>query len=119
MGAVAYFLLTGVPVFEGRSLVEVCGHHLHTPPESPSRRAGIAIDPALEACVLACLAKDPAQRPQTARALEDRLSATDVPAWTDEEARAWWATRAPSGRRAVPSTLALSQSMTIDVESRA
>src|SRR5262249_24073034 len=33
VGAVGYFLLTGRPVFEGRTVVEVCTHHLHTEPE--------------------------------------------------------------------------------------
>ncbi len=38
LGAVGYFLLTGLPVFEGNSVVEVCSHHLHTPPVPPSDR---------------------------------------------------------------------------------
>ncbi len=41
LGCVGYFLLTGRPVFEGRNMVEVCGHHLHT--QAPaSRRAARA-----------------------------------------------------------------------------
>ena len=95
LGAVAYFLLTGRPVFEGGTLVEVCGHHLHTAPEPPSRRAGIAIDPAPRGLP----ARVPGQgsrreRPQTARALGERLAAC-------RRGRAGpKTTRAPGGPRA-------------------
>jgi serine/threonine-protein kinase len=118
VGAVAYFLLTGHPVFDGRSLVEVCGHHLHTAPEPPSRRAGVAIAPALEACVLDCLEKDPALRPQTARALGERLAASGVAPWSEDDARAWWAGRGPRPPAPVAPTVALSESMTVDVATR-
>jgi serine/threonine protein kinase len=40
VGAVAYFLLTGQHVFDGRTVIEICGNHLHTPPEPPSLRLG-------------------------------------------------------------------------------
>jgi serine/threonine-protein kinase len=36
VGAVAYYLLTARPVFDGRTAIEVCSHHLHTPPVPPS-----------------------------------------------------------------------------------
>ena len=36
----------GSRVFEGRTLVEFCAHHLHTPPVPPSVRLGRALDPA-------------------------------------------------------------------------
>src|SRR5690606_31795371 len=41
LGAVGYFLLTGEHVFSGRTVVEICSHHLHTEPEPPSSRAGV------------------------------------------------------------------------------
>ena len=66
LGAVAFYLLTGTPPFEGRSAVEVCSHHLHTPPVPPSERLGAPVPAQLEALVLACLAKDPAVRPSDA-----------------------------------------------------
>jgi hypothetical protein len=41
--------------------------------------------------VLACLAKDPAQRPQSARELSLRLAEVDgASAWTQARAREWW-----------------------------
>jgi serine/threonine-protein kinase len=91
LGAVAYFLLTGTHVFSGATLVEVCSHHLHTPPTPPSERLGRPLPHSLEALVLACLAKRPEDRPASALAVAQRLSAiADLPRWTEEDAQAWW-----------------------------
>jgi eukaryotic-like serine/threonine-protein kinase len=76
LGATAYYLLTGTPVFEGRSMVEVCGHHLHSVPEPPSRRIGQPVPARLEALILRCLAKQPEQRPDDDELLSE-LSACE------------------------------------------
>jgi serine/threonine protein kinase len=55
LGAVAHYLLSGAPVFSGRSVVEVCGHQLLTPPEPLSQRVGWVIAGDLENVVLDCL----------------------------------------------------------------
>ena len=84
LGAVGYFLLTGQDVFTGRTAVEVCSHHLHTMPVLPSRRLGKEVSTDIEELILACLEKDPARRPQTARALQQALrSCRDARSWTD------------------------------------
>jgi hypothetical protein len=90
LGAVGYFALTGTNVFEGRTLVEVCSHHLHTPPEPPSRRLpGVPAD--LEAVILQCLEKDPSRRPAGAHDLRRLLeSCQGFGGWTSEKARGWW-----------------------------
>jgi hypothetical protein len=101
LGAVAYFLLTGEPVFTGRNVVEVCGHHLHTAPVPPSERLGRALPSSVEALVLRCLEKSPDARPADAAALVAAIDACDdVPAWSEDEARGWWADRAPAMRAA-------------------
>lgn len=93
LGATAFFLLTGSPVFQGSSVVELCGHHLHSEAAfSPADRERIP-EP-VQAIVLACLAKKPAQRPETAAALATQLRNSGVDAWSQEEAVAWWATAA-------------------------
>jgi len=47
--------------------------------------------------VLGCLAKDPDQRPPSAAALAERLSACqDAAAWTRKHAGAWWDRYAPA-----------------------
>jgi eukaryotic-like serine/threonine-protein kinase len=66
VGAVGYFLLTGEPPFSGASILEICGHHLHTPPVPPSRRLGKPVPAALEQLILRCLSKSPERRPDAA-----------------------------------------------------
>jgi serine/threonine-protein kinase len=94
VGAVAYFLLTGRHVFEGGTIIEICGHHLHTRPTPPSERLGRPLPDALEAWVLACLEKDPARRPPSAAEAAARLARCGLGGvWTPDEAQGWWATK--------------------------
>jgi serine/threonine-protein kinase len=121
VGGVAYYLLAGRNVFEGKTVVEVCGHQLHTAPSPPSARLGRALPAGLEALTLACLEKDPSRRPASAAALLARLDAlTDVPPWTEEDARAWWAEHAPSAgpARSQPTPWEDSTALTIDMGQR-
>ena len=91
VGAVGYFLLTGYSVFEAKTLVELCQQHVDAIPVPPSERVGREIDQDLEHAVMACLEKNRAKRPQTARdlaALIHRLSSSD--AWSINDADGWW-----------------------------
>jgi eukaryotic-like serine/threonine-protein kinase len=98
LGAVGYFLITGQPLFEGRTIMELCAHHLHTTPISPSQRLGRPVDRQLEAVLLACLEKDPANRPPTALAVHDALALSDAASeWSADDARRWWASYRPDG----------------------
>ena len=91
LGAVGYFALTGTNVFEGKTLVEVCSHHLHTAPEPPSDRLGRVVAADLEALILDCLAKDPKERPAGAHEMRRRLEhCAAFGEWTSDEARDWW-----------------------------
>jgi CHASE1-domain containing sensor protein len=90
LGAVGYFLLTGSPVFTGKTTVEVCAKHLSLAPESPSFRLGQPIPADLEALILECLQKDPARRPASAAELVERLRKLDVVVWQAPQALAWW-----------------------------
>ena len=96
-GAVGYFLLTGAPVFQGRTLLEICGQHLHAEPAPPSRCAPYPMPPALEGLILRCLAKDPAARPASALEVLDALQATLVlDPWRRADAERWWRERGGS-----------------------
>jgi serine/threonine-protein kinase len=99
-GCVAYWLLTGELVFTAESAVATLLHHAQTPPIPPSDRTELPIPEALDRLVLSCLAKDPAERPQSARELSRRLAAVDgADAWTEDRAREWWATHQLSSPR--------------------
>jgi serine/threonine-protein kinase len=74
LGCVAYYLLTGQYVFEGESALQTVVLHLQRAPVPPSERTDNPIPPALESLVLACLAKQPEQRPQSAAELESALA---------------------------------------------
>jgi serine/threonine-protein kinase len=91
LGAVGYYLVTGTHVFRGATTVEVCSHHLHTPPQPPSERLGRKVPAGLERLILACLEKDPARRPASAAELRDALrDLDDAGPWCEGEAREWW-----------------------------
>jgi serine/threonine-protein kinase len=99
LGCIAYFLLTGTPVFDEPDPVRAALMHVNQAPEPPSNRLGQPIPADLEQIVLDCLAKRPENRPQTMADLAERLSRCEVDPWTAVDARAWWATRSSSGAR--------------------
>ncbi|HTV17116.1 MAG TPA: serine/threonine-protein kinase [Polyangiaceae bacterium] len=87
LGAVGYFLLRGEPVFRGSSLIEVCCHHLHTVPEALPMAPGDAVAAELASIVLACLAKDPSERPASAAEVARRLARpSEVPSLPNRRA---------------------------------
>jgi serine/threonine-protein kinase len=94
LGCVAFWMLTGRQVFEGQGVVQVMARHIHTPPEPPSLYSLFHIPPELDELVLACLAKQPEDRPASARELADRLAQCEVrEPWSREHARLWWESR--------------------------
>jgi serine/threonine protein kinase len=91
LGAVAYFLLVGQPVFDGDTPQEVMLKQVRELPKSPSHRLRRAVDADLERLVLQCLAKDRSQRPSSARVLDDALArCASAGQWTQVEATGWW-----------------------------
>ena len=96
-GCVAYWLLTGQYVFTAGTPAALLLQHAQTPPSPPSSRTELAIPAALDDLVLACLAKDPAHRPQSAGELSRRLAEVEgSSAWTQEHARDWWMAHLPT-----------------------
>ena len=94
LGCVAYWMLTGRYVFTGESAMQIVARHVSSPPVPPSKHSSFDVSPSLDRLVLACLAKEPADRPGTARELSDRLSeCAEEWGWTREDARQWWETR--------------------------
>jgi len=90
LGATAYYLLTGKPLFPGRQLSKVIAaqiSELVTPPSSLVD----GIPPDVEQVVMKCLQKNPADRFASARELEHDLSkCTCAGLWAEDDARHWW-----------------------------
>jgi eukaryotic-like serine/threonine-protein kinase len=91
VGCVAYYLLTGEPVFSGDSDVATALAHVKDEPVPPSARSEFAVPPALETLILDLLAKDPTARPASAELVSERLNAAlPLEVWTAKNAHAWW-----------------------------
>jgi len=73
LGATLYELLAGRPPFPHTSLAQMLAHVIHDDPAAPRGLVpSLPVD--LETIALKCLAKDPAQRYPSARALADDLA---------------------------------------------
>ncbi len=91
LGAVAYYLVTGKPLFDSKNFLEICSLHLQTVPEKPSARGGRSVPEDLEGLVMRCLEKNPDARPANARELHEALRAcADFGTWTERDAASWW-----------------------------
>src|SRR5262245_2014048 len=70
LGCVAFFILTGDMVFRASSVLQMAIKHSEEQPKAPSSVLGSnGITPELDALVLRCLSKNPADRPADALAL--------------------------------------------------
>jgi hypothetical protein len=102
IGAVGYFLLAGRPLFEGRSVAEILFQHVGTKPEPPSAHRGHSVSPELESLLLGCLAKEPADRPKSARELAEALGRISAGTWSTSDAEAWWQAHATDSPSSAP-----------------
>jgi serine/threonine-protein kinase len=74
LGCVLYALLTGHPPFTGEGSAAVLNQHANSLARPP-RAENPHLSPGVSALVMEMLAKSPAQRPQSAREVSDRLRA--------------------------------------------
>ncbi len=89
VGAVAFNLLTGKQVFEGKSSMDIAYQVVANP--APRVSEFVAVDAALDQLISDCLERDPDARPQSAQAIIDRLQAIiGGDTWTQADARGWW-----------------------------
>jgi serine/threonine-protein kinase len=90
LGGVAYFLLTGRPPFECESALQLVLAHA-CDPVTPPRRLRPDISADLEAVVLRCLEKEPAQRfADTAELAEALRRSTCAADWDAHKSAAAW-----------------------------
>jgi serine/threonine-protein kinase len=103
LGAVGYWLLTGKLVFEAETAYATVLDHVRKMPVPPSRRTELEIPYELERVIMACLEKEPAKRPSSAKELARMLREIklDEP-WTQERAERWWQAHRPEVAQPAP-----------------
>jgi eukaryotic-like serine/threonine-protein kinase len=90
LGCVAYWLLSGRPVFDGSTPLAILVKHGHETP-APLAAAAIGVGADLEAVVFRGLEKDPNRRPADALELRRALaSCSQAAQWGPAEAERWW-----------------------------
>jgi serine/threonine-protein kinase len=94
LGAVAYFLVTGQPPFQGATVREVINAHSHGSLKPPAEvKPSVPAD--LELVIIRCLGRLPANRYQDMDRLDKALAQCKCAGdWTEEQAAAWWQTNA-------------------------
>lgn len=91
LGCVAFWALTGRPVFIESDPIALLRMHVYNEPSSPCLYSPHPIPPALENIVLSCIQKDPQFRPQSAEHLWELLRRVPLAdSWKQEQAKAWW-----------------------------
>ena len=102
LGCVAYWLLTGRPVFEAATPIQILVQHTKAMPDPPSRHVeGGGLPEGLDRLILDLLEKDQSARVDSADVLDARLQELQAATpWPKEEAVRWWKRHRP----AVPMT---------------
>jgi serine/threonine-protein kinase len=99
LGCVAFYMMTGQPVFTGEPMA-VMLKHVNTPPCAPSTVSEQPIPEDVDRIVMACLQKVPGKRPRSALELWRSLGTTGVAGrWTHEDAERWWRAHSPDAVR--------------------
>ena len=92
LGCVMYWMLTGELVFEGSLAMSMVVRHVRDTPDPPSKHSELDVPAAFDEIVLACLAKSPDERPQSAVEIKRMLAELELEeSWTEVDARKWWA----------------------------
>ena len=96
LGCTAFWILTGMPVFQAKTPAAMLMAHVNSEPPPVSRFAEQRIPRALEEIIRQCLEKRPGARPASAIELWERLAEIDCDAaWDVDRAREWWLMHAP------------------------
>lgn len=95
LGCVAWWLLTGSPVFQATSQLALMVKHIE---EKPAQLTELApeVGKELGDLIMRMLSKSPQDRPQSASELAAELKAVrSCLTWTEDQAQHWWATHLP------------------------
>jgi serine/threonine-protein kinase len=93
---VAYFLLTGDRVFCAENRMNMLIQHVQDEPLPPSRRANFKVPPEVDDLIMACLHRDPNERPASAEELLHMAkTCTTFEVWDQRAAKKWWEAHLP------------------------
>jgi hypothetical protein len=110
LATIAYEMLTGVIPFDGEGLMELLYAQVHRYPSPPSSRDG-SLGPRVDAVVMRGLAKDPADRWDSATAFVDALAAALGP---DPSVAATMVVAPPMSREPAARTAALAETAVME-----
>lgn len=96
-GCLAYYLVTGSPVFRGEDNRSIYKKQLEDTPRPPSSRLKSPLTEEFEKLILSCLKKAPSDRPKSMRTIMNTFDAMPLAyMWDEGEARSWWARHSES-----------------------
>ena len=91
LGAVGFGLLTGEPVHDGETSVEIAYKAMHEEAARPSERRATGVPDSLDTLIHSMLARDPEKRPASIGAVLAELDEiAEVMEWDQLQAAAWW-----------------------------
>jgi serine/threonine protein kinase len=101
LGCVAWWLLTGRPLFEGDTAIGIMLKHIQAPVPDLQELCPFHLSTGFSALVTSCLRKSTDERPQNAHELLSKLrQLPEQPGgWSLDQAAGWWATRVPQEPR--------------------
>jgi hypothetical protein len=83
-------------VFDEKTATAALLAHVRKTPSRPSEKSELGVPGWLDDVILACLSKEPAERPQSAQALGALLEQGKlIEQWTAQDAERWWGTNVP------------------------
>ena len=91
LGAVGYYLITGQHIFDSSEEMDILYKVVNEDPRPIPDEIIDNSSPEFIKLIMDCLAKDPADRPQTIAEVQQILSSVSIESeWTSEDARFWW-----------------------------
>ncbi len=90
VGVLAYNLLTGEQPFAAATEVDLIQRIMTSPPIPFEQHVANLNCKQMEELVMACLSKNPSDRPLSSQAILDILDTLDIPVWTREDAGSCW-----------------------------
>ena len=91
IGSVGYALLTGRPIFEGDSVIDLCLKQLEQNPPRPEDRLQRRLPTALQDILMRCLDRSASKRFQTVAECTAALEALpEAGRWTQAKSVEWW-----------------------------